>query len=277
MKNPIAVITGAAKGIGLALAKHCLHKNIDVIAVDVDAIELEQVKKNLESFGNINTANVDLSNEADIAKFAKNILAEQGVPTYLFNNVGIGGDMLPVWQQDAEKFKQVMNVNFYSAFYLTKYFLPAMLQEKTQGFIINTASMASFYTAPLISSYVISKHSLMAFSECLYHDLRAINANIQVGVVCPGGVKTSILDDNLASAGQYETALEQLDHHSKNFIIKFAKLIKKGMTTETVAEIIFAGIEEKQFYIFTHPEMIPIVKQRLEAVIGRRNPQPLVL
>jgi short-subunit dehydrogenase len=111
----------------------------------------------------------------------------------------------------------------------------------------------------------------MAFSECLYHDLKNINANIQVAVVCPGGVKTNILDSK-----QDET-LSTLNNDQQHFLIKFAKLIKKGMSPDTVAEIIFAGLEHKQFYIFTHPEMISIVEQRLQAVVNQNAPQPLVL
>lgn len=277
MKNPIAIITGAAKGIGFALAKQCLQKNIDVIAVDIDESALAEMQQALQFSAKLETMTVDVSQAAQIVDFAKEVLKNHGIPSYLFNNVGIGGDMLPLWEQDIEKFKQVMEINFFSAFYLTKSFLPVMLQAKIRGAIVNTASMASFYTAPLISSYVISKHSMMAFSECLYHDLQAINSDIQVSVVCPGGVRTSILDDNLQAAGQYEKKLEQLNSHSKNFIIKFAKLIKKGMTADTAAEIIFAGIEEKQFYIFTHPEMLEVVKRRFEAVLQLEKPQALGL
>lgn len=275
MKNPIAIITGAAKGIGFALSKQCLQKNIDVLAVDIDASALAQMKNVLQFSAKLETIELDISQETHITHFADEVLKTHGVPTYLFNNAGIGGNMLPIWEQDIQKLKQVMEVNFFSAFYLTKYFLPAMLREKIQGFIVNTASMASFYTAPLISSYVISKHSMMAFSECLYHDLQAIHADIQVSVVCPGGVKTSILDDNQQAMNQYEAMMNQLNPQSKNFIIKFAKLIKKGMTADTAAEIIFTGIEEKQFYIFTHPEMINIVRQRLDAILQLEKPQAL--
>ncbi len=273
--NRSAVITGAARGIGFAIAKKCLLQNIDVIAVDININALKQAEQELQQFGKITTFSVDLSIEKKVQEFANTVLHTSSVPHYLFNNAGIGGDMLPVWQQDTEKFKQVMDVNFYSAFYLIKAFLPAMLENKITGKIINIASMASFYTAPLINSYVISKHSIMALSECLYHDLQAIDANIQVAVVCPGGVRTSILDENLQSAGQYETVLKNLNDNSRNFVIKFAKLIKKGMSADTVAEIIFAGIDQKQFYIFTHPDMIEIVTQRFAAIIEGQKPQTL--
>lgn len=270
-----AVVTGGAKGIGLAIAKKCLRLGMQVFLVDIDQKELQQAKKRLSQNGEVETIALDLSDESQVKQFAERLLSEVGPPHYLFNNVGVGGDMAPVWQQDTEKFKYVMDVNFYSAFYLTKAFLPAMLETKIKGVIVNIASMASFYSAPLINSYVISKHSMMAFSECLYHDLQAINANIQVAVVCPGGVKTTILDENLQSADQYE--LENLTEANRSFMIKFAKLIKKGMHPDVAVDMIFHALEQKQFYIFTHPEMISIIEQRLQAVIEQSNPQILIL
>lgn len=275
--NKYAIITGGAKGIGFAIAKKCLQKGLDVVLIDIDSTALEKAKQELKEFDGVHAEGLDICDSQKIKAFAKEVLNQLGPPSYLFNNAGIGGDMQPLWEQSLESVKQTMDVNFFSAFNLTKAFVPAMIEANTQGTIVNIASMASFYTAPLISSYVISKHSMMAFSECLYHDLNAINSKLQVAVVCPGGVKTTIVDENLNQKASYETNLSKLNAQSQHFMIKFAKLIKKGINPATAAEIIFTGLEHQQFYIFTHPEMIPIVEQRFKAVLNQKQPQPLGL
>lgn len=238
-KNPFAIITGAAKGLGFALAKKCLSEKIDVIAVDIDDENLQQAKEQLQELGKINVYCVDVANQREIKNFANEIVTNIGIPHYIFNNAGLSGDMLPIWEQSSEKFQKIMDVNFYSAFYLIKALLPVMIDAKSKGIIVNTASMASFYSAPLISSYVISKHSMMAFSECLYHDLKAINSEIQVAVVCPGGVRTTILDEELElnklPQAPFNTILQTINKDCMLFMIKFAKLIKKGMDPDIAA------------------------------------------
>ncbi len=266
-----ALITGGAGGIGSALLKQCLSKKLAVVILDFDSKALETIKR---QFGEeVSTFCLDLTDFAKVEACVHSLLQNKGTPKYLFNNAGIGGELKPLWQQSLEQFQKTLNVNFYSAFYLNQLIIPSMLAENKKHHIINIASLASFYSAPVIGAYVISKHCLLAYSECLYHDLKPYGDKIKLSVVCPAGVKTNILDKEQ----NFNFSDNELCQAHQHFLVKFAKVIKKGCSADVVAKKIFQAIAENKFYIFTQPECYDVTAQRFENILNDGYPQAFLL
>lgn len=259
-KNKIAVITGAASGIGKALAVKCLEHKMKVVLVDLDENKLQHNISELNSNDNILLFAGNVAKETDMIELAKQTINKFGAVNFLFNNAGIAGSLSPIWMQAIEDIEQVLQVNLMGTIHGIKTFVPLMLEQNDDCFIINTCAGAGLLTGAGLSAYKASKHAIMAISEVLFADLKQLNSKINVSVLIPHWVNTnmpkSIKTDDLELIN---THIE----HLKAF----------GMTPESVAEKVFTGIREKQFYIFTHfDEHAPKIKKRMESILNLQDP-----
>ncbi|MEM1244010.1 MAG: SDR family NAD(P)-dependent oxidoreductase, partial [Pseudomonadota bacterium] len=179
-KDKTAIVTGAASGIGKALAKQCILEGMQVVLADIDAITLTDTATELSQLGQnkILTVITDVTCEKDIKALRKTVIKEFGVPHLLFNNAGVGGTAEFIWQMPIKRFKKVLDVNLHSIMYSIHHFVPLMLESQQACHIINTVSMAAFYTSAYFSNYQVSKQAALVLSECLHHDLKAVDANI---------------------------------------------------------------------------------------------------
>ncbi len=279
-KNKIAVITGAAKGIGRGIAEKCAELGCKIVIADIDATELAKVKVYLESKGvAVLAVTTDVTEESAVHELAQTTFEIFGTPHLLFNNAGASGYIGPVWKLAADKIKRVMDLNFMSVVYGIQAFVPKMLELQEPANIINTASMAGFYAFPYFSTYIISKHAVMALSECLFHDLKRQNPYLKVSVLCPGGINTEILNaSSKFSDTESDAAIHDIyDVKDMRFITNFARMVKKGITPKAAADIIFQAIDQGKFYIFTHPELKEIIKKRYAAIEAEADPALLDL
>lgn len=259
--NKVAVITGAASGIGKALAIRCLEQNMKVVLADIDKNKLDEcgkdIKKINKSFISVVT---DVAKESDIIKLADQAINKFGTVNFLFNIAGIAGDVAPIWTQSTHDIEQVLEVNLMGTIYGIKNFVPIMLNQKDECFIINTSAGAGLLTGPGLSAYKASKHAIMAISEVLFADLKQLNANINVSVLIPHWVNTGM------PKSIKTTDIEVINDHLEN-------LKKFGMSPTLVAEKVFEGIKEKRFYIFTHfEEHMPKIRKRIEAILALCDP-----
>jgi short-subunit dehydrogenase len=267
--NKVAVITGAANGIGRAIAEECVKRQMKVVIADIDAEKLHALEKHLKT----KTANVlavvtDVTKESDI-----NLLADKTIHTFnkvnlLFNNVGIAGPLGPIWEINITDFKQVMECNFMSMVYGLKKFIPIMLAQGDECYIVNTGSGAGFGTDPNSTGYSVSKHAIVELTETLYLDLRQRNTNINVSLLSPGLTRTNFSD-----------AIESKDTDSdeiKNIISSFKTLMATaGRPASDVALDVFKGIEKNQFYIFTDfSYQKEKIAHRMNNILSLTNPVP---
>lgn len=290
LNNRTAVITGAGKGIGFALARHAASLGMHVVIVDFDQTALDAAEQALRSQGaKVSCLLTDVSQETAVFQMADQVIQEWGVPALVFNNAGVGGYLGPIWALSTKKLQWVMEVNYWSIVHSIRAFIPAMLAQQQPCHLINTASMAGLYTFPYFASYVISKHSVIALSECLYHDLQRANGShvshgsqenhVGVSVLCPGGVKTDILKNSkhYPDATKDIDYLQAYDDRDANFIRNFSREVRKGMSPDKVAQLTFQAISEKKFYIFTHPDLKVMVTQREHAIQNEREPDLLTI
>lgn len=259
--NKVAVITGAASGIGKALARKCLEHQIKVVLADVNEDKLLECKNDLLKINNnILSVVTNVAEEKDVINLAHEALDKFGSVNFLFNNAGIAGSLAPIWAQPAQDIRLVIDVNLMGVIYGLQSFIPIMLNQKDECFIINTSAGAGLLTGQGLSAYKASKHGIIAISEVLFNDLKQINANINVSVLIPHWVDTE-MPKSIHTTDQ-ELINSHLSH-LKNF----------GMSPNLVADKVFEGIKNKSFYIFTNfDEHRPKIEKRMQAILALSDP-----
>lgn len=271
-QGKVAVVTGAASGIGRALAERCAKEGMKVVLADIEAPALHAAERELQAAGAAVVAAVtDVAKAEEMEALARKTLASFGAVHLLFNNAGVGAGSL-LWQSTVADWQWVLGVNLWGAVHAARIFVPRMLQQGTECHIVNTASRAGLESGPFNGIYRVTKHGLVSFSETLYHELRVIQAPIGVSVLCPGFVRTRICEADrnrpAALANRENDSLPQGDAVAQ----MMRQAVAAGMEPAAVAEMTWRAIREGRFYILPDPEAKPAVRQRLEDILAERNP-----
>lgn len=227
----VAVVTGAASGIGRALAARLSKEGIAAIAIaDVDEAGLTETAAMIDI--PVSTHVLDVSDRAGVERFATEVISRHGRVTHLFNNAGVG--LIGTFQHiSIEDFEWLMGINFWGAIYCTKAFLPKLL-EQDAAHIANVSSVFGLIAPSEQSAYVSSKFALRGFTESLRAELG--NTSVAVSSIHPGGVKTNIARNSRVG----ENTPAEWKQQGAKFFDKVAKT-----TPEEAAEIIVAGIKSR--------------------------------
>jgi len=275
-KDKVAVITGAASGIGLGLAEHCVKEGMKVVLADVEVSALTQTEESLKAQSeNVLAVPTDVSKADDIEALAKRTLEAFGAVHLLFNNAGVEVRG-KVWEQTLADWEWIINVNLWGVIHGIRVFVPIMLQQQTECYIVNTASTAALISGPGLGSYKVTKQGVLGLSETLYHELKQQNAQINVSVLCPSFVRTRIqqADRNRPAALQNQPGEVQISPEEQAQIQWFREQDEKGMPPEQFADLVFKEIKQDRFYIISHPESMPSIRQRVEDILQQRQPTP---
>jgi NAD(P)-dependent dehydrogenase (short-subunit alcohol dehydrogenase family) len=246
LRGKTAVITGAASGIGRALAERLSRERMRLVLADVDMRGLRDVARTIPGALAVGT---DVSRRADVEALAARAYRRFGAVHLLFNNAGVA-EYGAVWEVSPRRWRKVVGVNLWGAIHGCLAFIPRMLEQRDPAHVINTASMAGLVTPPLGGAYSVTKHAVVALSEALVQDLSRRGARIGVSVLCPGWVATDI--------GRTSSDAE------------LRSLIARGIPPGAVAERALRAIRSGEFYVLTHPEMAPAVRLRAEAILAGR-------
>ncbi|MFO1318854.1 MAG: SDR family NAD(P)-dependent oxidoreductase [Burkholderiales bacterium] len=185
-----AIVTGAARGIGLAIARRLLACGARVALWDRDADALAAAEATLASLGPTTACAVDITDEAAVVQATRTSEAKLGPIDILVNNAGIGGPIAPTWEYDLATFRQVMDVNVTGTFLCCKAVIPSM-RTRGHGRIVNIASIAGKNGTPSFSAYGASKAAVIALTKALGRELA--DTEILVNAVCPSPADTDIL------------------------------------------------------------------------------------
>src|SRR5947209_6277182 len=193
-RGRVAVVTGAASGIGFALAERAASEGMTVVLSDVEATALEAAAARLKARGfNVLAHRVDVSNEAEVEGLAARAYSEFGAVHLLCNNAGVIDRPRPAWEHSVADWQWVLSVNLWGVVHGLRAFVPRMLAGGEEGHIVNTASMAGLITGGIGSAvYDASKHAVLSLSESLYKDLLIRQTKVSASVLCPGLVNTNI-------------------------------------------------------------------------------------
>jgi NAD(P)-dependent dehydrogenase (short-subunit alcohol dehydrogenase family) len=271
LKDRVAVITGAASGIGLALAERCAAEGMRLVLADIEEPALSRAAESIRRAGaQVLARCVDVASAAEVEALADAAYRHFGAVHLVCNNAGVGGVGAPSWQQTLDTWRWVINVNLFGVIHGVRSFVPRMLASGQEGHIVNTASLAGLTSGPMISPYYATKHAVVALSESLSMELRMANAKISVSVLCPAFVKTKIAesDRNRPQSGDF-------GEWSGEFHAMVQAMVEQGIPAEVIADAVIGAVKEGRFWILTHPEYEASIRERVEGMLEGRAPKPL--
>jgi len=272
-KDKVAVITGAASGIGRALADRCVQEGMKAVLADVEAEPLATAEASLKAFGaTVLAVQTDVSQVRDVEALAQKTMEAFGAVHVLCNNAGVGTEAA-VWESTLAEWEWIVGVNLWGVVHGVRVFVPLMLAQDAECHIVNTASTAGLISGPGLGAYKVTKHGVVTLSETLHHELAERGAKVKVSVLCPGIVNTRIMESarnrpgDLAPTGPRGPASEERWEALR-------RLVPAGMPAAQVADAVFEALRKDRFYILTHPEGKEAVRTRMEDILQERNPTP---
>jgi NAD(P)-dependent dehydrogenase (short-subunit alcohol dehydrogenase family) len=278
LAGKVAVVTGAASGIGLSLATRFAAEGMKVVLADVEEGPLALAEASIVSKGGIAiSVHTDVLHEAEIRRLSELVFHKWGAVHVLCNNAGVssGGSADGVWNVPREDWDWVMGVNFSGVMHGIRHFVPHMLASGEPGHVVNTASVGGLVTATG-GPYTVAKHGVVALSEILYKDLKARNAKVSASVLCPGWVNTHILQsERNRPEDLMPNALAKPVLTPKAAAMREAvgALIRNGLSPDEIAGHVVDAIANDTFYIVpVQPNIAQAVELRLEDIRLRRNP-----
>jgi NAD(P)-dependent dehydrogenase (short-subunit alcohol dehydrogenase family) len=272
-KGKVAVVTGAASGIGRGIAEKCVSEGIKVVLGDVDEEALAKTEDELTAAGGeVLAVRTDVSKRSDVEELARKTLEQFGQVHLLFNNAGVGAGST-AWAATWNDWEWVIGVNLWGVIHGVKVFTPIMLGQKTECHIVNTASAAGLTIGGPTCPYSVTKHAVVALSESLYLTLQQSSALVKASVLCPGLVRTDIANSERHRPELLRDEPVPRSPEMEAALAGFKALIASSTSPSEVAEIVFEAIRNEQFYILPHPEWIEAVQLRTDKLLRMENPE----
>ena len=279
-KGKVAVITGAASGIGYGLAVRCAQEGMKVVLAGINEDTLKKAEKDLKRTGAITlVVKTDVSKAEDVKKLAEKTMDTYGAVHLLFNNAGVLV-LSTTWESTLADWEWVLGVNLWGVIHGIHFFVPLMLKQDTESHIINTASSAGLMVTDKGGNYSVSKHAVVALSETLYREMEQGGYNIGVSVLCPWAVRTKMLESErnrpLTLMNKPGEGLDMSNPEFQASVHFLKQLHEKGMPPQRVADIVFEAIKAEKFYILPDAErFMPLVKARMEDILQVQNPRTI--
>jgi len=263
-QGKVAVVTGAASGIGYAVAARAAAEGMTVVLADIDTGKLRDAAAALRGTGaDVHSVWVDVSDRESVTDLARRVREDAGDAWLLVNNAGVYLSA-PFTQMPAADWEFVVGVNLWGVVHCMQAFLPGMV-ERDSGYIVNTSSIDGLVTVRNAAGYVAAKHAVSALSETVYRELEEAGSSVGISVLCPAAVATDILN----SARHRPSRLGPASPSSERAYPPLAGV----MQPEQAAGIMFAGLAERRCWILTHPEQgAPAIRARAEDIVTGRNP-----
>jgi NAD(P)-dependent dehydrogenase (short-subunit alcohol dehydrogenase family) len=267
----VAVVTGGAGGIGYALATAFAEAGMSVVVADVQDDALEQAASAISDLGvEVLAIRTDVSKLDQVEALAAATMERFGAVHVVCNNAGVAAKGDP-WLGPISSWEWTMGVNFWGVVYGVRAFLPHIVMSGG-GHIVNTASIAGLYPG-FGPSYDASKHAVVAMTEGLFTSLATAELPVGVSCLCPGWVKTGIIDsernwpDELGERPELDAARAVSEKHVR-------RAVDEGMPPKVVADLVLAAIRDNRYWIFPHPDFVDIAMERFHRIGDGLDPSP---
>jgi NAD(P)-dependent dehydrogenase (short-subunit alcohol dehydrogenase family) len=269
----VAVITGAASGIGLALARRFAAEGMKLVLADIERPVLARVGDELAQGGaDVLTVPTDVSIAEDVDALAAATLDHFGYVHLVCNNAGVGSRGLPVADLPLEDFQWVLSVNLFGVIHGLRAFLPH-LRATDVGHIVNTASTSGLYHLPRMGPYNASKAAVVALSETLRFELAAEGSKVGVSVLCPSWTRTNIstADRNLPERFAYAVDTDRMAEIAE-YKARRRQLRETAADPADVADQVCDAVRADRFYILTHPTSHERFAERARRIVAGDDP-----
>ena len=249
LQGRVAVVTGAANGIGLALSRRFAAEGMRVVLADIETDSLESARRELTDSGAEAIAvRTDVTQPDQLSALAHATVDAFGKAHVLCNNAGVfaGGAS---WQVPLSDYEWVFNVNIWGVIHGIQAFVPIMLEQDEPAHIVNTASMAGVTRGPMVSAYFMSKHAVLSLSESLYLELQS--GPVGVSVLCPEVINTRIGHSDRNRPPHLKRG--EADDSSTAELVEsgLAQAIDQGLDPSVMAERVVNAIHDDQLYILS--------------------------
>jgi NAD(P)-dependent dehydrogenase (short-subunit alcohol dehydrogenase family) len=279
-KDRVAVITGAASGIGLATAHRLADEGMHLALADIESDALAAAEEAIRAKGvDVLARRTDVMSEDAVNELADAAFDRFGTVHVVFNNAGVAATAATLraraWEGSLADWDWTMGVNLMGVLHGVRAFVPRMLENGDEGHIVNTASIAGLVSGA--NPYNVSKHGVVCLTEGMYVDLKEMGASLSASVVCPGLINTKILEAERNRPSDLGRAPDVADLRPdvQQFAAGFEAALKAGYGPEVVADHVIDGIAEDRFYILpAQPEILARVDDRFLGLLERRNPTP---
>jgi NAD(P)-dependent dehydrogenase (short-subunit alcohol dehydrogenase family) len=275
--DKVAVVTGAASGIGRAIAERCAQEGMQVVLADVEEQALAQAEEEMNAAGaTVLAVLTDVSKADAVEALAQKTLDAFGAVHLLCNNAGVGAGST-VWESTLNDWTWVIGVNLWGVIHGLRTFVPIMLEQDTEAHIVNTSSVAGLIPFHGGAAYHATKHAVVALSEKLYYDMALRGGKIKVSVLCPGWVRTRIMESGRNRPAELADDPDEMVVTPEMLatVEEYRQACEAGMPPQEVADQVFQAIKDERLYILTHPEFTPIMQARMEAIVQGCNPLDL--
>jgi NAD(P)-dependent dehydrogenase (short-subunit alcohol dehydrogenase family) len=262
----VAVITGAGSGIGAGLARRAAALGMKVAVADIASDRAETVAAEIRAQGGeALPLRVDVSLPEEVERLAERVHATWGDVRLLINNAGIE-TIGHIWEIPGPRWKKTLDINILGVVHGVREFIPRMLAKGQPAYVANVASVGGFGQMPLQTAYIMSKHAVQSFTECLALEVELTGKPVHVSSVIPGMVKTNIFAPTTPAEGENAAATQ----HRK---VMREMMAAYGMDLEPACQSILEQIAAGAFWVSTHPQMTDeIVTHRIQFLSQRGKP-----
>ncbi len=266
LDGKVAVVTGAAHGIGRALALGFAAEGMRVAAVDIDEAGAQATAALIGS-GAV-ARRVDVADAEAVDALADDCFAEFGQVDLLVNNAGVFQGGL-CWERSVADWQWAFGVNVYGIIHGQRSFLPRMIAQNTEGHVLNTASVAAFVSAPFSGPYVVSKCAALSLTECLAHDLAVVGAKIGASALVPSAFDTTIAHSSAVRPARFGVDSTE---DGQGTAAALAQIVSQGMSPDEAVAPVIDGIRSGTFLIPTRGSYAEQLRHRYEALRARELP-----
>jgi NAD(P)-dependent dehydrogenase (short-subunit alcohol dehydrogenase family) len=249
LRGRVAVVTGAASGIGLALSRRFAAEGMRVVLADIEIESLSSAHRELTDTGAEAIAvQTDVTQPDQLSALAEAAIDAFGKVHVLCNNAGVisAGKS---WEVPLSDYEWVFNVNIWGVIHGIQAFVPIMLEQGEPAHIVNTASMAGVTRAPMVSGYYMSKHAIFSLSETLYLELE--NEPIGVSVLCPEVISTRIGHSDRNRPPHLKRGNAEDNSTSELIESTLSEAIDKGLDPSVMADRVVGAIHDGRLYILS--------------------------
>ncbi len=267
LRDRTAVVTGAASGIGRALALRAADEGMSVAAGDVDEAGLASLGAELESRGaRCCIRRTDVSREDDVCALADAAESELGRVRLVFNNAGVlvGGYS---WERSREDWEWVLGVNLWGVIHGVRVFVPRLLECGEAAHVVNTASIGGLLAGPMLAPYIASKHAVISLSESLARELADLGSSVGVSVLCPGATDTGITDSGRVRPERLGEPAPPTHPAEQEFMDGVRHGIADGTSPDRVAEAALSAVRSGQFWVFSDASLRALVEARQRSIL----------